>query len=258
MRLPGNATSRDKVEALRAYLFDTSTWNFRQPFRYDLDDPFGSNIRNKLLPTYLATRKGNCISMPFLFIILGQKLGIDVTASTMPEHVFVKYRDETGNLYNIEATSGGHFARDIWLQQQRPMTEKALANGIYMQSLSKKETVVMMADTLNEFYDQQGKPAHCWVLSELELKYYPKDVSAMLHISAASHQLREQYFADLRRKFPKQKSFTVSEEEYENLMRLERSAWHWWQEAVALGWHEPNKATRAKYLQIVNNTKLGE
>ncbi len=36
--------------------------------------------------------------MPFLFIILGQKLGLDVTASTAPEHVFVKYRDDMGNI----------------------------------------------------------------------------------------------------------------------------------------------------------------
>jgi regulator of sirC expression with transglutaminase-like and TPR domain len=255
-RIPANASSREKVETLRAYLFDKGTWNFRQPFRYDLDDPFGGHIQNKLLSTYLATRKGNCVSMPFLFIILGQKLGIDVTASTMPEHVFVKYRDEAGNLYNIETTSGGYFARDVWLQEQHPMTAKALASGIYMQPLTKKETVAEIADTLNEFYEQQGKPAHSWVLAELEYKYYPKDISAILHMSAASHLLREQFFDAKRRKFPMKKYIDFTEPEEKILEGFELSAVHWWKEAVHLGWREPDKATEAKYRQIVNNAKL--
>lgn len=109
--LPAKPSSRDKLEALRTHLYRAGPWNGHQPFRYDLDDPFGRDVRNKLLPTYLSTRKGNCVSMPLLFIILGQKIGLDVTAANAPEHVFVKYRDEAGALYNLEATSGAGFAR---------------------------------------------------------------------------------------------------------------------------------------------------
>lgn len=75
--LPADASSLQKMETLIRYLYTAGSWNDNRPYRYDLDDPFGSNIHNKLLPTYLAIRKGNCISMPFLFIVLGQKLGLE-------------------------------------------------------------------------------------------------------------------------------------------------------------------------------------
>ena len=106
-RLPRKPFSREIVEALRVYLYEPGPWNESRPYRYDFDDPFGRTIRNKLLPVYLETRKGNCVSMPLLFIILGQKLGLDVTAATVPAHVLVKYRDEQGRLHGFEATSGG-------------------------------------------------------------------------------------------------------------------------------------------------------
>ena len=104
--LPMMASSSARVEALRRYLYVAGSWNANQPFRYDFDDPFGQDVRNKLLPTYLVSRKGNCVSMPLLFILMGQKLGLDVTASRAPAHVFIKYRNEAGQVTNLEATSG--------------------------------------------------------------------------------------------------------------------------------------------------------
>ncbi len=73
VRFPANASSRDKLEALRTYIYQPGPGNGNRPFRYDLDDPFDHNIKNKLLATYLSTHKGNCVSMPVLVVILGQK-----------------------------------------------------------------------------------------------------------------------------------------------------------------------------------------
>ncbi|HIP24824.1 MAG TPA: hypothetical protein EYG79_14720 [Rhodobacteraceae bacterium] len=87
--LPANADSWDKAEAVRKFIYDSGPWNDNRPFSYDLDDPLGLNISNKLLADYITDRRGNCITMPFLFIILGQRLGIDVRPSLAPLHVFV-------------------------------------------------------------------------------------------------------------------------------------------------------------------------
>ena len=69
---------------LRLYLYQAGPWNNNQAFLYDFNDPLGTKISNKLLPNYLASKRGNCITMPFLFIILGDKLGLKVAASTAP------------------------------------------------------------------------------------------------------------------------------------------------------------------------------
>lgn len=94
-----SATS--KAIALQRFIYTGGPWNFHRTFEYDLDDPLGSNPKNKLLTTYLSTRKGNCVTMPFLFIILGQRLGIDITAASAPNHILVKFRNESGIWLNL-------------------------------------------------------------------------------------------------------------------------------------------------------------
>ncbi len=249
-QLPARATSRQKLDALRSYIYQAGPWNANRPFHYDLDDPFGQNIRNKLLPNYLATRKGNCVSMPLLFIVLGQKLGIDVTASTAPEHIFVKYRDELGTYFNLEATSGAGFTRDVWVQQQNPMTAEALANGIYMQPLTKKETVVVMAGTLLEWYGQQGQEEYRIALASLVLAHYPKYVPAMLHTASACYRLRQRHFVN---KYPMPRD--IPEEQRPYFMQLDQGMRQWRGKAEALGWREPDEAANRDYLQRVNNAK---
>lgn len=155
------------------------------PYHYDLDDPLGRNLRNKLLPVYLETRAGNCVSMPLLFVVLGQKLGIDLSIATSPNHVFVKYRDDRGEWFNIETTSGAGFSRDVWMRQQFPMTDEAIASGLYMRPLSRKETVVVMVGTLLEFYERQGLRELQLKMSRMALDHNPRDVAIILHQHAA-------------------------------------------------------------------------
>lgn len=86
-----HATSRQKLIAIRKYIYEGGGWNGHKPYQYDLTDPLGKKLTNKLLSTYLFTRRGNCISMPVLFVILADRLGLRVTLSLAPFHVFVKY-----------------------------------------------------------------------------------------------------------------------------------------------------------------------
>jgi hypothetical protein len=191
--------------------------------------------------------------MPLLFIVLGQKIGLDVTAATAPEHVFVKYRDEAGNFYNLETTSGANFARDAWMQQQMPMTQQALDNGIYMRPLSKKETVVLMADTLNEFYSQQGQDEKRIALANLELEFYPKFVPAMLHIGAAYYRLLKKNFMS---KYPTPKDIPIEARGYFDYLSYNNRLW--FSKAEALGWRQPDEETNTKYLQNVNRAKTAQ
>ena len=129
--LPPNATSWDKVETIRRYIYQPGAWNDGRTFSYDHDDPYGLDVRNKLLSDYIQDRRGNCITMPFLFIILGQRLGLDVTPAMAPLHVFVKFTDDQGVTHNLEATSGAGRARDQHYRDLLPITDKAISNGVF-------------------------------------------------------------------------------------------------------------------------------
>jgi regulator of sirC expression with transglutaminase-like and TPR domain len=239
-RLPARASSRDKFEALRAYLYQADPSNGHRPFAYDFQDPQGRNIHNKLLSTYLATKKGNCVSMPLLFIILGQRLGIEVTASAAPEHIFVKFRDDAGNWLNVEATSGGGFTSDSWIQHEMPMSAHAIASGIYLQPLTKKETVVLMLGTLMEHLRQLGLLERSVELATLALTYYPRDISSMLHLGASNGQL---LWRDCASKYSRPRDVPQERRDYCSLLNQNVRAWR--AKAEALGWREPPSVSPA-------------
>lgn len=233
--LPPGASSRSRVEALRSSLYDAGSG--KRPFQYDMRDPSGRNIHNKLLPTYLATRRGNCISMPFLFIVLGQRLGLDVTAATAPEHVFVKFRDETGTWFNLETTSGAGFTSDAWMQKNMPMSASALANGVYMRPLTKKQTVAVILVTLMEWYGQQDQHEARMAVANLVLAHDPKDVLAMVHVSGAYYGIRRREFEG---KYARPRD--VPAEFRPRLSELDQNIRFWRAKAEALGWREPDQA----------------
>ncbi len=158
LRMAGeNAGSAQKLEALKRYLYESGEWNQHRPFTYDLGDPLGENPANRLLQRYLDTRQGNCITMPILFLALGQRLGLKMTLAQAPLHVFIKYTDDAGSTWNLEATSGGGFTRDLWYRQKLPMSDEAVANGTYLRALDHEEAVALIASFLVEHHLAEGQ-----------------------------------------------------------------------------------------------------
>jgi len=248
-RLPVNATSRDKMEALRAHLYQPGPWNGNQPYHYDFDDPLGTNIRSKLLPVYLSTKKGNCVSMPLLFVILGQKLGVDVTIATAPLHVLVKYRNDAGIWYDFEATSNG-FAVDATYQRQYGITPEAMANQIYLKPLTKRETASVMMETVMEFFHDQGREDERIAMANLALEYHPKNVSAMVHQASASVHLINAY----KRKYPNPRD--LPKDKQMDFIALQDGVVYWYRKAESLGWYRPGPEVEASYLQMINRVKV--
>ncbi|PDT27230.1 hypothetical protein CO660_24445 [Rhizobium sp. L9] len=171
--LPSNADGAETLATLRRYLYEPGAWNGGSAFSYDQTDPLGTRPINRRLSTYLETRRGNCITMPMLMMFLGKRLGLNMTLAQAPLHVFIKYTDDDGETWNLEATSGGGFTRDVWYRQKLPMTDQAVANGVYLKPLSHDEEVALIASTLVEQAlenrDFESAIAICQVL----LKHYP-------------------------------------------------------------------------------------
>lgn len=250
--LPPGSSSSDKMQALKKYLYEPGAWNNYQPYQYDFSDPMGTKIANKLLPTYLATQKGNCISMPFLFIVLGQRLGIDVTASTAPSHVFVKYTDSTtGITYNLETTSGANPSRDAWYQETMKVTDAAIKNGIYLSKLSKQETLAVMATVLAENYFQQQEYEKAMMISDVILKYYNRDVSIMIMKGSLFYKLLHKHYVN---KYPTPNLIPVDERPYFEFLSINNL--HWYQKAESLGWRPPTQEDDTKYLDMMKSNAV--
>jgi regulator of sirC expression with transglutaminase-like and TPR domain len=229
-----NASPIQKLAAVRKFIYVDGDWNGHRPFQYDLSDPLGHKIANKLLPTYLATRRGNCVSMPVLFIILADRLGLPVTASTAPQHIFAKFTDaDTGKIMNIEATSGGLPARDAWYRDKMPMSDEAVKNGVYLKTLSRKETVAVMAEIVIEQFMVAKRYHDVIAVSDLITKQNPSFVYAILDRGSAYAGLIETEF---KAKYPTPRDIPAAllptYRYYEEQNRLA------FEKAEALGWRD--------------------
>lgn len=143
----------DKAFSLSAFLYEAGYWNNFKPFQYDLDDPLGQNLNSKLLSTYLKSKKGNCVSMPILYAILANKIGLDVTLSIAPLHVFVKLKNPaTGQYINLETTDKGLPISNDAYKKDFSISNLAIKNKVYLQPLNKKKVVAVMAMLLNESF----------------------------------------------------------------------------------------------------------
>lgn len=186
---PKTATAWDKVNILRQFVYEGGHWNGGTPFTYDHDDPNGDVLSNKLLATYLDDRLGNCITMPLLFLFMAERLDLDVTAALAPEHVFVKFTDDDGRIWNLEATSGAGATRDIWYRKQLPMTDRAINNGLYLRPLSKRETVAVIASYLLEHVYAAGEYEEAIEVADVILENHPAFAFVMLKKAAALYQI---------------------------------------------------------------------
>lgn len=244
---PG-ASDQDTLLALKRYIYEQGAWNGYNAYHYDFDDPLGTKISNKLLPHYLDTKKGNCTTMPFLFVILGQRLGIDVHAASAPLHVFVKFRDrDTGAIYNLETTSGANPARDSWYRQNLPMSQQAVDSGVYLRALSKKETVALMLEVLLGHYMARKEYEKAITIADLTLAYYPKYALAMVKKGSAYYGLLDRYYM---RKYPDARQIPARLRGYFHY--LSNNNIEWFAKAEALGWREMSEEDDERYLQAVS------
>jgi regulator of sirC expression with transglutaminase-like and TPR domain len=198
---PPGASDVEKLRAVRRYLYVDGPWNGQSPYGYDFRDFFGHSTQTKLLADYLATRLGDCVSMPTLFLILADRLGLRVTLSTAPGHEFLKYTDPaTGRSYDFEATSGGHQVTDDFYRSSFSMSDEAVANGVYLKTLDRRQTVALMADTVLRDALNKGRYREAIELADVLLKVYPAQALFLVQRGEGYEGLIYERF---QRKYPK-------------------------------------------------------
>jgi regulator of sirC expression with transglutaminase-like and TPR domain len=183
-------------DAVRKVLYQPGPWNGGRPFTYDRSDPLGENVRDKLLSYYLKSRLGNCITMPTLFMIVGRGIGLHLTLTDAPLHVLVRFTHPGLPTLNIEATSGGGFARDVWYQQQLSISDKAIQSGLYLRTHTDRETIALMATTVLDYLLNVGRNEDAIKVADAILAADPKDGYAMVKKGTAIAAIMKAEFDD--------------------------------------------------------------
>ncbi|MFC3656931.1 transglutaminase family protein [Xanthomonas hyacinthi] len=248
--VPVGANGRLTLDALLKTLYQPGSWNEGKPFRYDLDDPLGKLPANKRLATYLATRKGNCVSMPILVAILGQRLGLTITLSTAPAHVMAMFADDTQQAWVYVEATGGGYKRDESYIRDTGISQTALDNEIYLRPLHPHESVGVIASTLMEHYAREGHGDALMEVADLALAANLKDTVAMIWKANAYYlQIQD------RDQRPYPDAADIPANKVPDYRRLSRENLAWFEKAEALGWAQKTPEQEAAYLQSVRHEK---
>lgn len=239
--IAGREKDMDKFLATKMFLYESGEWNDYNPFSYDLEDPLGNIIEHQLLSNYIDSRKGNCVSMPTLFLALMERVdpSIPFVGVKVPLHLFCRLKDrQTDDVWNVETTNGGNPARNQWYIDNHKINQTALDNKIYLSDLSKKEYIGELIGTLISKERKAGKFEKALKYAELSLKLSPKSDVGLV-----------------------QKGALLSEIGYEKLMKgtlteEEKIYYHdeskkYIDKAFSLGWKPEGKEDREEYLKSV-------
>ncbi len=152
------------------------------PFTYDFDDCFGKeNWSNMFVTKMLATHKGNCHSLPIFYKILVEELGERAYLALAPNHMYIKLQSKELGWYNTELTSG-MFPIDAWLMASGYIHLSAIQNGIYMDTLSQKQSIALCMIDLAQGYQRKFKTNNEFVLKccDTAIEHYPNFINAWL------------------------------------------------------------------------------
>lgn len=248
-RVPKDAPPTTVMTALGEVIYESGPWNDHHPFSYDLDDPFGKIYENRLVSTYLRTRKGNCVSMPTLLIILGQKLGLTMTLSQAPEHEFARLQDVNGRWFNIEATSPGSPPDSKYINELH-ITPQQIKSGIYLRTTTPHETVAGMLEPLEAVYAHKQSPGALLGLAMLVVRLDPKNAGGYVNEANA-------FFLELQRRYLDRNLAPdkLSPAQRADFQALFDSNMRILKQVEAMGWAPPTEAGDKAYLERVEHYK---
>jgi hypothetical protein len=177
--------------AIFTYMSDSIPDNNFKPYQYDFENFMSAtDMESSMVSHLLKTKKGNCRALPYFYKILADEVGVEAFIAIAPMHCYVKHRDEQGNWWNLEMTTGS-FSRSSFIMETFNVSETAIESGLFMKSLTDIESVAYCIYDLLCFYEQvTGRYSDDFVRKcyEIGLKYYP---ISQLQISKGNDCLSE-------------------------------------------------------------------
>jgi hypothetical protein len=214
-----------------------------EPFGYDFNDVFGHKTQESLFVSkLLETRKGNCHSLPYLYKILAEELGVDANLALAPNHVYIKHKNIKEGWYNTELTSG-IFPIDAWIMASGFVHIDAITNGVYMKALNNRESIALvLIDLANNYNAKFPKNDGTFILKccETAIKEYPNFATALI-LRAETH------FVEIEKEQDKIKDnflFKELEKEYKHIHEI---GYRNMPEEMYLNWLVSLKTERIKY-----------
>jgi hypothetical protein len=115
------------------------------------------DANNLFLAGLLRTGRGSCVSMPLVYLVIGQRLGMPVYLVTVGKHYFIRW-EEPGFRMNIEPTIVERVAvtpdDEVYLESEG-MTQSQV-RGNQLRNLTRREVIGSLLFTRAAYWASQG------------------------------------------------------------------------------------------------------
>jgi hypothetical protein len=142
-RSGGDDARGGEVAALTAVVFDDLG------FAREIDD---DDLRFFVLPSVLAARRGSCLGLGAVVLMVAERIGLPLDGVRVPGHFFVRMRGPSAR--NVELLRRGEIMPDAWYRQKYgPWSEDG---GRYFVPLSVEETSALFWFNAGNFARREG------------------------------------------------------------------------------------------------------
>lgn len=148
--LESSRGARDVVASLNHFLF------VEEGFRYDGD---AGNPDNFLLDRVLARKRGNCLGLTALYLLLGERFSLPLHGVYVPGHAFVRYEDGAFRR-NIETGADGA----QWPDGRYRRRFRLSGRPPYLRSLSARRMIAVYLMSLGAAYSAANRDDEALVL----------------------------------------------------------------------------------------------
>ncbi len=178
----------DKNLILLQFFSDTLKLKSRDlehlPFKYDFADYMAyDHWENMFVEKLLSTNKGQCHSMPLLYLILAEEIGAKAHLAMSPNHSYIKFQNNNGTWINVELTNG-MLTTDAFILQSGYMKAEALQNKVYMQPLTEQQLKAqILVDLAKGYAIKFGYDSFVEQVLEKAIELYPNSMYAQTVMS---------------------------------------------------------------------------
>lgn len=181
------------------------------PMQYDFDDFRGETDYSKLFVTkLLSSHTGQCHSLPLLYLILCEKVGVDAYLAFSPQHSYIKFKDRKNNWHNLELTQG-RMVTDAFVVGSGFINAASIKNRVYMEPQDKKQVIAhCLSDLASGYIHKYGYDNFVIQCVDSALQYAPGNNTALAiksnyhgaHLHFVARQIGMPPLDTLKTRFP--------------------------------------------------------
>ncbi|REC61828.1 hypothetical protein DRF65_13910 [Chryseobacterium pennae] len=149
--------------------------------KYDFEDYMGAKDYSKMFVSKLMKKNsGQCHSMPLLYLILAEQIGAEAYLVMSPNHSYIRFEGDDGEMLSIELTNG-MFSANSFVLNSGYIKAEALKNKLYMQNLGKKEVLSQtFVDLASGYIHKYGYDEFVAKVINKALQLNPNNINAHL------------------------------------------------------------------------------